>query len=270
MTHTEISTVDVDGQRIRVGIKHGAGCPLLVFNGIGANLELLEPFTHALDGVETIVFDVPGVGGSGPCLSPYRLRGLARLVDRLLDRLGYQGPVNVLGVSWGGALAQQFARTCHRRCRSLILVSTTPGVLMVPGSPRALAMLLDPRRYEDPQYLMKIAPRLYGGEMRKSQGFIASHGAYLMRPHWLGYLYQQLAFWGWSSLAWLPLLRQPTLVLSGSDDPLVPLANGRILAGLIPRARLEVIDDGHLFLMSSPHRVIPMIRDFLSVRLPAV
>ena len=212
MTRTQISTVDVDGQLLRVGIKHGAGSPLLVFNGIGANLELLEPFTLALDGVETIVFDVPGVGGSGPCLSPYRLRGLARLVDRMLDRLGYQGPVDVLGVSWGGALAQQFARTCCKRCRRLILVSTTPGVLMVPGSARVLAKLLDPRRYEDPQYLQQIAPELYGGDMRSDQRFIAAHGANLLRPHWLGYLYQQLAFWGWSSLAWLPFLRQPTLV----------------------------------------------------------
>ena len=56
-----------------------------------------------------------------------------------------------------------------------------------------------------------------------------------------------------------------TLVLSGNDDPLVPLINGRILARLIPGARLEVVDDGHLFLMSSPHRVVPTIRDFLSI-----
>ncbi len=270
MTQTEISTIDIDGQLLRVGIKHGAGPPLLVFNGIGANLELLQPFTHALDGVETIVFDVPGVGGSAPCLSPYRLRSLALLTDRMLLRLGYHGPVDVLGVSWGGALAQQFARTCRKRCRRLILVSTTPGSLMVPGSPFVLAKLFNPRRYKDPQYLQQIAPALYGGDMRCNNSFMASHGADLMRPHWLGYAYQQLAFWGWSSLAWLPLLKQPTLVLSGNDDPLVPLVNARILARLIPRARLEVIADGHLFLLSSPQRVIPMIRDFLSPAAPAV
>ena len=266
MTQTSISTVVVDGQGIRVGIKKGARPALLVFNGIGANFELLEPFTQALDGVETIVFDVPGVGGSAPPLSPYRLSGLARLSARLLDQLGYTDAVDVLGVSWGGVLAQQFARTCQPRCRRLILAATTPGVLMVPGSPRVLAKLLDPRRYEDPQYFQKIAPSLYGGDVRRNPDFIATHGASLLSPHWLGYLYQQLAFWGWSSLPWLPFLRQPTLVLSGNDDPLVPLINGRILARLIPHARLEVIDDGHLFLMSSPQRVVPMIREFLSGR----
>jgi poly(3-hydroxyalkanoate) depolymerase len=266
---TEISTIDVDGQLLRVGIKRGAGAPLLVFNGIGANLELLEPFTHALEGFETIVFDVPGVGGSAPSASPYRLRGLARLAERLLDRLGYHAPIDVLGLSWGGALAQQFAYTCRQRCRRLILVSTTPGSLMVPGSPFVLAKLFNPRRYNDPNYFHRIAPDIYGGDMRSDRTFIKAHSANLMRVDWLGYAYQQLAFCGWSSLAWLRTLKQPTLVLSGNDDPLVPLVNAHILAKLIPRARIQVIEDGHLFLMSSPHRVVPMISDFLAPPEPA-
>lgn len=265
MSHTAIRTIEVDKQLLRVGIKAGEGPPLLIFNGIGANLELMQPFTHALEGIETIVFDVPGIGGSSPRLSPYRLRNLAQLADRMLHKLGYDGPVDVLGVSWGGALAQQFARSCRKRCRRLILVSTTPGSLMVPGSPFVLARMFNPPRFKDPEYLHRIAPALYGGDMRSNRAFIRSHSDNLMHPHWLGYAYQQLAFWGWSSLAWLPLLKQPTLVLSGNDDPLIPLINARILARLIPRARLEVIDDGHLFLMSSPHRVVPMIRDFLAL-----
>ncbi len=73
-----------------------------------------------------------------------------------------------------------------------------------------------------------------------------------------------MAFLGWSSLWWLPTLRQPTLVLAGRDDPLVPLINARILAWLIPGARLEVFDDGHLFLMTGARRVTPMIREFLA------
>lgn len=237
---------------------------MLIFNGIGANLELLEPVTRALAGVETIVFDVPGVGGSGRRWAPYRLRGLARLADRLLTRLGYRGAVDVLGVSWGGALAQQFAFSHPRRCRRLVLAATSPGVLMVPGSPFVLGKMLNPRRYHDPDYLTRVAPELYGGDMRRDPSLVEAHRRHIAGPHWLGYLYQQLAFWGWSSLPWLPLLRQPTLVLAGSDDPLVPLANARILARLIPRAHLQVFDDGHLFLLSSPHKVAPAIREFLA------
>lgn len=264
MSSLTYRTVHVDGHTLRVGLTPGEGPPLLVFNGIGANLELLEPLTQSLVGIRTIMFDVPGAGDSRIHWRPYRLRGLARLAARVLDELGHPGAVDVLGVSWGGALAQQFALTCRKRCRKLILVSTTPGVVMVPGSPFALARMLHPRRYLDRSHLEQIAPDLYGGQTRRDPGIVREHSERTRRPHLLGYLYQQLAFWGWSSLPWLRLLQQPTLVLSGDDDPLVPVINARILAALIPRAKLEVINDGHLFLLSNPHRVAPSIRAFLA------
>ena len=69
-------TISIDGQRLKVRITRGKGVPLLIFNGIGANLECLEPLTNALDGIETIVFDLPGVGGSDLPTLPYGLRGL--------------------------------------------------------------------------------------------------------------------------------------------------------------------------------------------------
>ena len=255
----------MDGHAFRAGIKLGEGPPLLIFNGIGANLELLEPFTDSLGGVETIVFDLPGVGETPPRMSPYRMRGLARTAERLLDKLGYQGQVDVLGVSWGGALAQQFALTCRQRCRKLVLVSTTPGMFMVPGSPFALARLFNPRRYADSSHFARVAPRVYGGAARHDASLLQEYAARVKPPHWLGYFYQQFAFWGWTSLPWLALLRQSTLIVSGNDDPLVPVINARILAGLIPRARLEIVDDGHLFLLTNPSAIAPSIRDFLTM-----
>jgi poly(3-hydroxyalkanoate) depolymerase len=264
MSFTTIRSIAVEGCPLRVGTRPGDGPPLLLFNGIGANLELLEPLAEALGGVETVVFDVPGTGGSASQYAPYRLHGLARLAARLLDEMGYAGPVDALGVSWGGALAQQFALTCRSRCRKLVLAATTPGMLMVPGSPFALARLFDPRRYRDRSYLERVAPRIYGGEARRNPHVIRDHAARMRSPSWIGYLYQQLAFWGWSSLPWLPLLSQPTLVLAGTDDPLVPVVNARILTALIPRARLELVDDGHLFLLSNPRAIAPRIRRFLA------
>jgi pimeloyl-ACP methyl ester carboxylesterase len=80
----------------------------------------------------------------------------------------------------------------------------------------------------------------------------------------LGYLYQLLAMAGWSSLPWLSTLSQPTLVLMGCDDPLVPVVNGRILAHLIPNARLEIVDDGHLFMVTRPKETAERIEKFLS------
>jgi len=79
---TEERTIDVDGQSLRIRIRRGAGTPLLIFNGIGASFELLDPFVDALKDVEVIVFDVPGVGGSAAPRLPYRFSGLARLATR--------------------------------------------------------------------------------------------------------------------------------------------------------------------------------------------
>ena len=80
---------------------------------------------------------------------PRRFSGLARLANKLLDRLGYQ-QVDVIGVSWGGALAQQFARQYPQRCRRLVLAATSPGAVMVPGRPSVLSKMITPRRYLSP------------------------------------------------------------------------------------------------------------------------
>lgn len=262
---TEISTIDLEGTTLRVGVRRGrrAGPPLLVFNGIGANLELVEPFLDALDGVEAVIFDIPGVGGSPTPVVPYRFANLSLIADKLLTRLGYTGPVDVLGVSWGGALAQEFARLYPERCRRLILAATSPGVIMVPGKLSVLAKLIVPRRYTDPAYLEKVGGKIYGGTYRHDPALLRQHSRHIQPPKGRGYLYQLLAVWGWSSLPWLGSLRQPTLVLHGTDDPIVPLANARILAARIRNARLHVIDDGHLFLIARAADIAPVIRRFL-------
>ena len=119
-------------QLLRVGIRplpHGAvatGPPMLVFNGIGANMELAGLLMSKLDAVETLIFDLPGAGKSPPPKFPYRLFMMARLARKLLDALGY-GTVDVMGVSWGGGLAQQFAIQYPKRVRRLVLAATDDG-----------------------------------------------------------------------------------------------------------------------------------------------
>src|SRR5262249_6435627 len=137
--------VEVDGLRLRVSIR-GSGPPLLLLNGIGASLELLEQFRQAIHGHETIALDLPGVGLSQTSVLPMRFRGYARLVAGALGVLRY-GQIDVLGVSWGGALAQEFAWRHAAHVRRLVLAATTYGVPSVIGSPRALWELATPRRY---------------------------------------------------------------------------------------------------------------------------
>jgi poly(3-hydroxyalkanoate) depolymerase len=259
-----ISLHEVGGQTLRVGIRPGekARPPLLLFNGIGASIELVAPFLAALEGPEAIVFDVPGVGGSPAPSMPYRPSTLARLAAQLLDQLGHD-QVDVLGVSWGGALAQQFAFAKASRCRRLILAATSPGHLMVPGRLTVLLKIATPRRYKDPAYMRRIAGDIYGGVLRDAPERVGEHLRHVRWSSDYGYYLQLFAGFGWTSLPWLRFLSQPTLVMAGTDDPIVPLVNGRILAGLIPDARLVTIDDGHLFLVTSARESAEIIGEFL-------
>jgi poly(3-hydroxyalkanoate) depolymerase len=249
---------------LRVGIRRGSEAypPLLIFNGIGASIELVEPFLEALAGRAAIVFDVPGGGGSPAPRLPYRPWTLVRLTARLLDRLGH-ARVDALGVSWGGALAQQFAFQEAKRCRRLVLAATSPGHLMVPGRPTVLLKMATPRRYKDPEYMHRIAGDIYGGAFRGAPELARRHLRHVRWSSDYGYYLQLLAGIGWSSLPWLRLLAQPTLVMAGTDDPIVPIANGHILAKLIPDARLVTLDDGHLFLLTSATASAELVSQFL-------
>jgi pimeloyl-ACP methyl ester carboxylesterase len=123
--------------------------------------------------------------------------------------------------------------------------------------------LATPRRYVDRTYMRSIAGEIYGGAFRDDPELIAKHAHAMFGATNLGYLFQLLAMSGWTSLPWLSSLQQPTLVLMGRDDPLVPPVNGRILARLIPNARLQMIDDGHLFMVTRPVETARTIEAFL-------
>ena len=261
-------TVNIGGQTIRACVRPGEPhlTPLLIFNGIGASLELLFPFVKALDPAqEVITFDVPGIGGSSAALSPYRFAGLAKLVTRLLDTLGYS-TVNVAGISWGGFLAQQFAHDHPTRCSKLILAATSAGCFMIPPKASVLWKMASPRRYTDPAYGVSIAPEIYGGEFRTNPELAREHFRKMQKAPTvgMGYYYQAMTVWWWSSLWWLHNIKQPTLVLAGDDDPIIPLVNMRILANLIPNAQLHIVNDGHLFLITQAAVIVPLVSAFLA------
>jgi poly(3-hydroxyalkanoate) depolymerase len=259
----EIRTMKVGNRILRVGIKHGRDDvrPLLLFNGIGASLELAATFMRSMTG-KVVIFDVPGIGGSPGFELPYRLSTIARLGADLMKILGHDS-MDVAGVSWGGAVAQQFARQYPHRCRKLVLIATAPGSIMVPARLSVLLKLVSPRRYIDRSYMAAIAAEIYGGAFRDNPALVASYASATSKINGLGYLYQLLAAAGWSSLPWLHSLRQPTLVVSGSDDPIVRPINGWILSALIPNSTYEVLDDGHLFIVSQPDAVAQKVESFL-------
>lgn len=245
----------------------GSGPPLLLVNGIGAGFQTWRPLARRLSQRRRLIMlNEPAVGGWRQRGRPLRMPGLARLVVELCDVLG-ETQIDVLGYSWGGALAQQLAHLAPQRVRRLILASTSPGLGGRLPSPGVLALICSPWPYLSRTYLNTIAPVVYGGEWGRGTG-----PAQREFGRWMGYSpnlidsYLQLyAISWWTSLPWLHRITAPTLVVSGAADPLVPVPNARLLAGQIPHARLELVPDGgHLWLLEHPEASARLIDGFLT------
>jgi poly(3-hydroxyalkanoate) depolymerase len=259
----------VGGRAMRVSVRDGSAGwpPLLLCNGIGASLELLQPFVDALDRRRPVIrFDMPGVGGSPAPVLPYHLATSAPLLAGLLDQLGYP-QADVLGISWGGALAQQFALSRPDRVRRLVLAATGTGALMVPARPTILLRMLTPRRHRDAGYAARIAGHLYGGSARTDPAVARDllHATTRLGPA-RGYFYQLISAAGWTSLPRLARLRPPALILAGDDDPIIPLVNARIMRWLIKHSQLHVYQGGHLELAARPDRIAPVVEAFLDAK----
>lgn len=260
--------IDVNGEHLWVSTQGvGESFPLLLIMGFGGHLGLWRPLRKALGAYETIAFDLPGMGKSAPPHRLMRACASANLIVKLLDKLGY-GQVDVLGVSMGGGLAQQLTHQAPERVRRLVLCATAAGIGgTIPGRPRSLLSLVTPHRDGGIGAIEKLPPATFGGlSSRKPEALretlaLLSGGA----PSLRGSLSQLYAVSGWTSVPWLRTIKQPTLVMSGDDDRIVPLINGRILRRLIPNSRLHIVrGGGHLFVGDQPEETAAVIRSFLA------
>lgn len=268
MADAVVTMEDVAGRTLRVARwnfdKPSEHLPVLFFNGIGANIEAVAPLALALDDRPFIMFDMPGTGGSPDPVVPYNAVTMAWTTSQLLDR--FDVPlVDVMGVSWGGAMAQHFAIQHPNRTRRLILVATTPGMTMVPGNPAAFTKMANPRRYIDPDYMNEHFATLYGGVDADGAAHQKdSHIGRLQPPSPRGYLYQLLCMLGYTSLPALPFMQKETLIMMGEDDQIVRPINGKILKAMIPNSEMITFEGGgHLFLLTHADESVEAIKDFL-------
>ena len=252
----------VDGLRTRVQVR-GDGPPLLLIGGLWGQVRLWDDLLPLLAEFQTIAFDPPGIGETEMPTRPYSMWRLASFAASVLDTVGVPR-AHVLGVSLGGAVAQQLARSFPDRVDRLVLVSTSPGTLGVPGRPSALVRFLRPTAYMSMTGLERNAGRMFGGRLREHPELV--HQWHFRPPaHLRAYLFRLAGAAGWTSLPWLRHLTAPTLVVHGDLDPIVPLLNARVLAWLIPAARLHVVaGGGHLTLLDSAVEVAPAITAFLA------
>ncbi len=263
----ETREVNLNGVHMRVGHRPGSGRPLLLCNGIGANLELCLPLLQALRERPVVIVDVPGTGGSPTRLLLPHFRRYAQLVVGVLDELGYSGQFDLAGVSWGGGLAQQVARMQGRRVRHLVLMATSPGVLMMPGQLNALWRMTTPQRYLSRRYMARHAGTLYGGVMRQRGERMRQHARLTQPPSLLGYAQQLACITQFSSLPWLHRISCPSLILNGDDDPLIHPLNARIMGRLMPNAQVRILPGaGHLFMVMQARRTARLIDEFLDDR----
>jgi poly(3-hydroxyalkanoate) depolymerase len=266
MRDASITMETVGGRKLRVATwrldKKSKHLPILFFNGIGANIEAVAPLAEALPDRGFIMFDMPGVGGSPEPVVPYNAWTMAWTTTQLLDKFGID-QVDVMGVSWGGAMAQHFAIQHPGRTRRLILAATSAGMVMIPGNVSSLSKMADPRRYIDAAFMEEHFQTLYGGALGKALNKM-EHIHRLKPPSPRGYFYQLLAMLGWTSAPMLPFMRKKTLIMMGDDDHIVPLTNGWLLDKLMPNSELLVLrGGGHLFLLSHSDECVEAMQRFL-------
>ena len=272
MPHTDasISSIRVHGRRLRLakwnfGGDSGDSLPLLVFNGIGMNLDMFEPVALAMAPRPVLCFDMPGIGKSPDPVMPYNAVSMALIAAAVLDRLQIER-VDVLGISWGGGIAQQFALQHRARIAKLVLAATSAGMLMAPPTMPALARMADPAEWTMSKALQRNLALIYNGG---GTGEPVSHNA-ATPPSPTGFLYQLAALAGWSSVPLLPFLDVPTLILAGDEDQVVPPVNSQFLHALIAGSTLHLIPGGgHLFPFSHSDQFVRELDGFLGTTEPA-
>ena len=246
--------------------ERGDGKPLLLVPGIGCSADMWLPFMEHFPRRRLISFDAPGAGRSSTPLCPVPVAALSALAVAVLDDRGVES-ADVIGFSYGGAIAQQLAYDYPERVGRLVLAATNCGLGSLWGSPEAVAAMATPMRFYSASYFDRVAGALYGGATGRDT--VKRHSAIGQRrrlpPSTYGYAMQLLGGVGWSSWGFLPDIPHATLVICGDDDPLVPLANGTMLAERIPRAELAVVERaGHLLLWDEPERTAPRIEQFIA------
>lgn len=258
-----------DGAALAVSATGIAGPSMLLIPGLGATRLVFEPLLPLLSRRHRVIsYDQRGVGESQLTDGPYSTEQLADDAAAVLAMLAPRGAA-VLGASFGGMVAQQLAIRHGHRVTHLLLAATGPGYAHLAEAPRpqATAALLG-RGARTPEDAYRLATTvLY------SARFLDTHPAFVddqvaqraKRPVAArAFQAQFAASRGHDVWDELPSIQVPTLVMHGSDDRVMPLANARLLAARIPGARLCIFEDcGHLFFHEQPAQTVAAILEFV-------
>jgi 3-oxoadipate enol-lactonase len=260
-----MSHLEVSGRRFFTQ-RRGAGEPLLLIQGMsGTHLSWGEPFATTLErDFDVVAYDHRGIGRSDPVADPFTIAELAADAAGLLDALGWE-TAHVAGISMGGMVAQELALAHPERIRTLTLGCTYCGGAGSELAPQATIEKLSAGMLSGDRELairnafeVNVSPAFAAGE-GNWEAFRAMATA--MPAPVPVIMLQMQAIAGHDTSARLPSLDLPTLVIHGDADAMLPVGNGRMIAGLVPGARLEVLEGvGHMFWWEEPARSAELLR----------
>ncbi|MHB1420650.1 MAG: alpha/beta fold hydrolase [Bacillota bacterium] len=248
--------------------EHGQGFPLVMIMGLGASGDQWGPkiIKSLADNFRLIVFDNRGAGKTDKPEIDYSIKMFAADTVGLMDALNID-QANIMGASMGGLIAQTIALTYPERVNKLILVCTTCGGRQsVQATPEAMALLAD-RNVPDDELKRRRLKLSYPDE------WVASHPTEVEEYWELSnknpmpddvYARQLKAAMRFNTYDRLGEIQAPTLVMTGSEDILMPAENSKIMAERIPGAKLKVFDGGgHGFFSQFPNEVAKTVNEFL-------
>ena len=245
----------------------GSGEPLLLIQGMsGTHVAWGEPFKGALEeSFDVVAFDHRGIGLSERISEPFSIAVLAADTAALLDELGWES-AHVVGISMGGMIAQELALAHPGRLRSLTLGCTYCGgegsqLMPQENAEKLLAGFSSGDRDQAIRagYEVNLSPAFRADE----NAFAAFHAMATSVPAARDVIQLQLqAIVGHDTSGRLGEIATPTLIVHGTVDGVLPYANGEMIAGLMPGARRETLEDvGHMFWWEQPQRSAELIRE---------
>ena len=261
-------TVSVNGIELYYE-RAGHGPPVLFLNGSGSTLADIAPLVDVVAGhLEVVAHDQRGLGRSAKPRGPYTMADYAADALGLLDHVGWS-TCRVVGVSFGGMVAQELAVTAPQRVERLALLCTSPGGPGGSSFPlHELAGLAPERRAEESRRLL---------DSRFSEEWLASHPGdrVLVRDHGAARCARRVRTR--CAAARLDSSRRavittsgtgsvdvtcPTFVAAGRFDGIAPVANSEAIVGAVAGATLHVYEGGHAF-FAQDGRALPEIIEFL-------
>jgi pimeloyl-ACP methyl ester carboxylesterase len=257
--------IKVDDIRIYYEI-HGEGKQTFtMIRGLGSDLSTWSPqIPEVSKHFRTVVFDNRGAGRTDKPDGPYSIRQMAQDVNGLLDALNVRRTA-LLGISMGGMIAQEFAIAHPEKLSCLILGCTTfGGSESIPPSREILnAILAGVDADEKTRGLQEQAlfcDHTISNRRDVIAAFAEARGRFPIPPDALAR--QAAALRGHDTANRLQQVQTPTLVITGSEDRLIPPDNSRLIAERIPGAILKKLPGGHLFMFEYPEEFNRAIIEF--------